>query len=180
MDCPEGSGHLNRGLADGWWARGGDRRLWVSHAAWFERYARSRRAAAAPRWGMSSVPVAVAGLQAGVPGVVAGSGPAAWARQRGWLAACWPVGVDVSAGGWPRAPLAGRVRAAFSAGSGRRRAGAGALGAAGLVISESVHRSGATLQLDPEAARLRAGGRLVFMAQDTLARMVPGAGSGDR
>ncbi len=77
------------------------RRLWDGHmSAWFERYARSRWAAAVPYWGMwcipqSRLPVLPAGL-ADVVAVELGCGSgyvSAWLARRG----ARPVGVDVSA-----------------------------------------------------------------------------------
>src|SRR5215471_9874883 len=77
------------------------RRQWDEHmSAWFERYARSRWAAAEPYWGIWRIPQSrLPVLPAGVAGEVAvefgcGSGyVSAWLAQRG----ARPVGVDVSA-----------------------------------------------------------------------------------
>lgn len=77
------------------------RRLWDEHmSGWFERYARSRWAAAEPYWGMwcipqSRLPVLPADL-ADVVAVELGCGSgyvSAWLARRG----ARPVGVDVSA-----------------------------------------------------------------------------------
>jgi SAM-dependent methyltransferase len=154
------------------------RRLWDQHmSAWFEWYARSRWAFAEPYWGMwcipqSRLPVLPAGL-AGVVAVELGCGSgyvSAWLARRG----ARPVGVDVSA---RQLAVARGLQAEFGlrfplvqADAERVPLGAGC---AGLVISEY----GASVWCDPyrwipEAARLlRPGGRLVFMAQSTLARM---------
>ena len=121
-------------------------------------------------------PVAVAG-PAGWPGWRGGGG----AGLRQWVRFAWlarrgarPVGVDVSA---RQLAVAHRLQAEFGlrfplvqADAERVPLGAGR---ADLVISEY----GASVWCDPyrwipEAARLlRPGGRLVFMAQSTLARM---------
>jgi len=77
------------------------RRQWDEHmAAWFERYARSRWAAAEPCWGIWCIPQSrLPVLPDGLAGTVAvefgcGSGyVSAWLAQRGVR----PVGVDVSA-----------------------------------------------------------------------------------
>src|SRR5215469_16307094 len=154
------------------------RRQWDEHmSAWFERYARPRWAAAEPYWGMwcipqSLLPVLPPGL-ADVAAVEFGCGSAyvsAWLARRG----ARPVGVDVSA---RQLAVAHRLQGEFGlrfplvqADAERVPLGAGC---AGLVISEY----GASVWCDPyrwipEAARLlRPGGRLVFMAQSTLARL---------
>jgi len=154
------------------------RRQWDEHmSAWFERYARSRWAAAEPYWGIWRIPQSrLPVLPAGLAGDVAvefgcGSGyVSAWLAQRG----ARPVGVDVSA---RQLAVARRMQGEFSlrfplvqADAERVPLGAGC---ADLVISEY----GASVWCDPyrwipEAARLlRPGGRLVFMAQSTLARL---------
>jgi SAM-dependent methyltransferase len=154
------------------------RRQWDEHmSAWFERYARPRWAAAEQYWGMwcipqSRLPVLPAGL-ADVAVVELGCGSAyvsAWLARRG----ARPVGVDVSA---RQLAIAHRLQGEFSLRFPLVQADAErvplAAGCADLVISEY----GASVWCDPyrwipEAARLlRPGGRLVFMAQSTLARM---------
>jgi len=154
------------------------RRQWDEQmSAWFERHARPRWAAAEPYWGMwcipqSLLPVLPSDL-AGVAAVEFGCGSAyvsAWLARRG----ARPVAVDVSA---RQLAVAHRLQGEFGlrfplvqADAERVPLGAGC---AGLVISEY----GASVWCDPyrwipEAARLlRPGGRLVFMAQSTLARL---------
>jgi SAM-dependent methyltransferase len=154
------------------------RRLWDEQmSAWFERYARSRWAAAEPYRGMwcipqSRLPVLPAGLADAVA-VELGCGSgyvSAWLARRG----ARPAGVDVSA---RQLAVAHRLQGEFGlrfplvqADAERVPLGAGC---AGLVISEY----GASVWCDPyrwipEAARLlRPGGRLVFMAQSVLARL---------
>lgn len=154
------------------------RRQWDERmSAWFERYARSRWAAAEPFWGIwcipqSLLPVLPADV-ADVAVVEVGCGSAyvsAWLARRG----ARPVGVDVSA---RQLAVARRLQDEFDLrfpliqGDAERVP----LGAAcaDLVISEY----GASTWCDPyrwipEAARLlRPGGQLVFMAQSTLAHM---------
>ncbi len=154
------------------------RRQWDERlSAWFERYAHPRWAATEPYWGMwcipqSKLPVLPADL-AGATAVELGCGSAyvsAWLARRG----ARPVGVDVSA---RQLATARRLQAEFALrfplvqGDAERVPLAAAC--ADLVISEY----GASLWCDPyrwipEAARLlRPGGRLVFMAESTLARM---------
>ncbi len=126
------------------------RRQWDEHmSAWFERYARSRWAAAEPYWGMwcipqSRLPVLPAGL-ADVAVVELGCGSAyvsAWLARRG----ARPVGVDVSA---RQLAIAHRLQGEFSlrfplvqADAERVPLGAGC---ADLVISEY----GASVWCDP-------------------------------
>ena len=145
-------------------------------SAWFERYARPRWAAAEPYWGMVHPSVAVASLacQRGRRG-----GGRARLRQRVRLgvagpprcAACW--GGCIGSAAECRAPPAGGVRPALPSGPRDAEQVPLSVGCADLVISEY----GASVWCDPyrwipEAARLlRPGGRLVFMAQSTLARM---------
>src|SRR5215470_12082320 len=101
MDCsPEPT--IDRGMAD---ETGGHvavtRRQWDEHmSAWFERYARSRWAAAEPYWGIWCIPQSrLPAMPDGLAGAVAmefgcGSGyVSAWLAQRG----AQPIGVDVSA-----------------------------------------------------------------------------------
>ncbi|HEV2256823.1 MAG TPA: class I SAM-dependent methyltransferase [Streptosporangiaceae bacterium] len=154
------------------------RRQWDEHmSAWFERYAHPRWAAAEPYWGMwcipqSRLPVLPAD-PAGAAAVELGCGTAyvsAWLARRG----ARPVGVDVST---RQLATARRLQAEFGLrfpllhGDAERVPLTAAC--ADLVISEY----GASLWCDPyrwipEAARLlRPGGRLVFMAESTLARM---------
>ncbi len=163
------------------------RRLWDEHmSAWFERYARSRWAAAEPYWGMwcipqSRLPVLPDGL-AGVTAVELGCGSgyvSAWLARRG----ARPAGVDISA---RQLAVAHRLQAEFGLRFPLVQADAERVpldaGCADLVISEY----GASVWCDPyrwipEAARLlRPGGRLVFMAQSTLAHVHPGARAGHR
>ena len=154
------------------------RRQWDGHlAAWFERYARSRWAAAEPYWGIWCIPQSrLAVLPAGLPGAVAvefGCGSAyvsAWLARRG----AHPVGVDISA---RQLDIARRLQGEFGLRFPLVQADAERVplraGCADLVISEY----GASVWCDPyrwipEAARLlRPGGRLVFMTQSTLARL---------
>jgi SAM-dependent methyltransferase len=154
------------------------RRAWDEHmSAWFERYAHSRWAAAEPYWGMWCIPQSRLPV---LPGDVAeatavelgcGSGyVSAWLARRG----ARPVGVDVSA---RQLAVAHRLQGEFGLSFPLVQADAERVpladGCAGLVISEY----GASVWCDPyrwipEAARLlRPGGRLVFLAQSTLARM---------
>jgi SAM-dependent methyltransferase len=146
-------------------------------SAWFERYARCRWAAAEPCWGIWCIPQSrLPVLPADLAGVVAvefgcGSGyVSAWLARRG----ARPVGVDISA---RQLAIAQRLQGEFGvpfplvqADAERMPLGAGC---ADLVISEY----GASVWCDPyrwipQAARLlRPGGRLVFMAPSTLARM---------
>ena len=154
------------------------RHLWDEHmSAWFERYARSRWAAAEPYWGMwcilqSRLPVLPTAL-ADVAAVELGCGSgyvSAWLARRG----ARPVAVDVSA---RQLAVAQRLQAEFGLCFPLVQADAERVplraGCADLVISEY----GASVWCDPyrwipEAARLlRPGGRLVFMAQSTLARL---------
>jgi SAM-dependent methyltransferase len=154
------------------------RRQWdESISAWFDRYAQPRWAAAEPYWGIWCVPQSrLPVLPADVDGattVELGCGSAyvsAWLARRGAHA----VGVDVSA---RQLATARRMQDEFDLrfplihGDAERVPLAG--GCADLVISEY----GASVWCDPyrwipEAARLlRPGGRLVFMAESTLARM---------
>lgn len=154
------------------------RRLWDEQmSAWFERYARSRWAAAEPYWGMwcipqSGLPVLPANL-ADAAAVELGCGSAyvsAWLARRG----ARPVGVDISA---RQLALAHSLQGEFGLRFPLIQADAERVplstGCADLVISEY----GASVWCDPyrwipEAARLlRPGGQLVFLAQSTLARM---------
>src|ERR1700733_11117265 len=154
------------------------RRQWDERmSAWFERYAHPRWAAAEPYWGMwcipqSRLPVLPAD-PAGAAAVELGGGSAyvsAWLARRG----ARPVGVDVSA---RQLATARRLQAEFGLRFPLVHADAEqaplASACADLVVSEY----GASLWCDPhrwlpEAARLlRPGGRLVFMAESTLARM---------
>ena len=154
------------------------RRQWDERmSAWFERYAHPRWAAAEPYWGMwcipqSRLPVLPAD-PAGAAAVELGCGSAyvsAWLARRG----ARPVGVDVSA---RQLATARRLQAEFGLRFPLVHADAEqaplASACADLVVSEY----GASLWCDPhrwipEAARLlRPGGRLVFMAESTLARM---------
>jgi SAM-dependent methyltransferase len=154
------------------------RRQWDERmSAWFERYARTRWAAAEPFWGIWCIPQSTLPVMpADVAGAVAvelgcGSGyVSAWLARRG---AC-PVGVDVSA---RQLAVARRLQDDFDLRFPLIQADAERvpLGAAcaDLVISEY----GASTWCDPyrwipEAARLlRPGGQLVFMAQSTLAHL---------
>src|SRR5260221_281260 len=154
------------------------RRQWDEQlSAWFERYARSRWAAAEPYWGMwcirkSRLPVLPADL-AGAAAVELGFGSgyvSAWLARRG----ARPVGVDVSTRQLATARrLQDEFSLCFPLVQGDAERVPLAAGCADLVISEY----GASVWCDPyrwipEAARpLRPGGRLVFMAQSTLARM---------
>jgi SAM-dependent methyltransferase len=154
------------------------RRQWDERmSAWFDRYARPRWAADEPYWGIwcisqSRLPVLPAS-PAGAAAVELGCGSAyvsAWLARRG----ARPVGVDVSA---RQLATARRMQDEFGLSFPLVQADAErvplAAGCADLVISEY----GASVWCDPyrwipEAARLlRPGGRLVFMAQSTLARM---------
>jgi len=154
------------------------RRHWDEHmSAWFEQGARPRWAAAEPYWGIWRIPQSrLPVLPADLAGVVAvefgcGSGyVSAWLARRG----ARPVGVDISA---RQLAVARRLQGEFGLRFPLIQADAERVplgtGCAGLVISEY----GASVWCDPyrwipEAARLlRPGGRLVFMAQSTLARM---------
>lgn len=154
------------------------RRQWDERmSAWFEQFARPRWAAAEPSWGIwripqSLLPVLPAHLS-GVAAVELGCGSAyasAWLARAG----ARPVGVDVSA---RQLGTARRMQDEFGQrfplvlGDAERVPLA--TGCADLVISEY----GASVWCDPyrwipEAARLlRPGGRLVFMAPSTLARL---------
>lgn len=154
------------------------RRAWDEHmSAWFERYAHSRWAAAEPYWGMWCIPQSrlpvLPGDVAEVTAVELGCGSgyvSAWLARRG----ARPVGVDISA---RQLAVAHRLQGEFGLRFPLVQADAERVpladGCAGLVISEY----GASVWCDPyrwipEAARLlRPGGRLVFLAQSTLARM---------
>jgi SAM-dependent methyltransferase len=154
------------------------RQQWDEHlSAWFERYARSRWAAAEPYWGIWRIPQArLPVLPADLAGVAAvelgcGSGyVSAWLARRG----ARPVGVDVSA---RQLATARGLQEEFGLRFPLVQADAErvplAAGRADLVISEY----GASVWCDPyrwvgQAARLlRPGGRLVFLAGSTLARM---------
>jgi SAM-dependent methyltransferase len=154
------------------------RRQWDEHlSAWFERHARARWAAAEPYWGMSCIPQSrLPVLPADVSGAAAvelGCGSAyvsAWLARRG----ARPVGVDVSA---RQLAVARRLQDEFGLRFPLIQGDAERVplrsGCADLVISEY----GASVWCDPyrwvpEAARLlRPGGRLVFMAESTLARL---------
>lgn len=154
------------------------RQVWDEHmSAWFERYAHARWAAAEPYWGMwcipqSQLPVLPADV-AEVPAVELGCGSgyvSAWLARRG----ARPVGVDISA---RQLAVAQRLQDEFGLHFPLVQADAERVplddACAGLVISEY----GAPVWCDPyrwipEAARLlRPDGRLVFLAQSTLARM---------
>ena len=154
------------------------RRQWDERlSVWFERYAHSRWAAAEPYWGMWCIPQSrlpvLPGDLADTTAVELGCGTAyvsAWLARVG----AHPVGVDISAS---QLATARRMQIEFGLrfplvhGDAERVPLAAAC--ADLVISEY----GASLWCDPyrwipEAARLlRPGGRLVFMAESTLARM---------
>jgi SAM-dependent methyltransferase len=154
------------------------RRQWDEQlSAWFERYALPRWAAAEPYWGMWCIPQSrLPVLPADLDGAVAvelgcGSGyVSAWLARRG----ARPVGVDIST---RQLATARRMQDEFGLyfplihGDAERVPLADAC--ADLVITEY----GASVWCDPyrwipEAARLlRPGGRLVFMAESTLARM---------
>ena len=154
------------------------RRHWDEHmSAWFEQGARPRWAAAEPYWGIWRIPQSrLPVLPADLADAVAvefgcGSGyVSAWLARRG----ARPVGVDISA---RQLAVARRLQGEFGLRFPLIQADAERVplgtGCAGLVISEY----GASVWCDPyrwipEAARLlRPGGRLVFMAQSTLARM---------
>ena len=108
------------------------RRQWDGHmSAWFERSARSRWAAAEPYWGILVYPpVAVPGLK--VEAWLRRGGGGVRLRQRSpvCLGVAGPRRRCIRSGSGHlgpaaghRAPLAGRVRPAFSAGPGRCRAG---------------------------------------------------------
>jgi SAM-dependent methyltransferase len=154
------------------------RRQWDQRmSTWFERYARPRWAAPEPYWGMWSIPQSrlpvLPADPAGADAVELGCGTAyvsAWLARRG----ARPVGIDISA---RQLATARRLQDEFGLrfplvhGDAERMPLASAC--ADLVISEY----GASLWCDPyrwvpEAARLlRPGGRLVFMAESTLARL---------
>ncbi|GAA1784290.1 hypothetical protein GCM10009682_03100 [Luedemannella flava] len=154
------------------------RRQWDGHvSAWFDQFAHARWAAFEPYWGMWRIPQSqLAVLPADVAGQAAvelgcGSGyVSAWLAGRG----ARPIGVDVSA---RQLATAHRLQDEFGVRFPLLLADAERVpladGSADLVISEY----GASVWCDPyrwlpEAARLlRPGGRLVFMAQSTLARM---------
>jgi SAM-dependent methyltransferase len=154
------------------------RRQWDEHmSAWFERYARPRWAATEPYWGIwcipqSRLPVLPAELD-GAATVEFGCGSgyvSAWLARRG----AYPVGLDVSA---RQLATARRLQDEFEVRFPLVQADAEGVplrtGCVDLVISEY----GASVWCDPyrwvpEAARLlRPGGRLVFMAASTLARL---------
>jgi SAM-dependent methyltransferase len=154
------------------------RRHWDEHlSSWFERSAHARWAATEPYWGIwcipqSRLPVLPADTD-GAAVVELGCGSAyvsAWLARRG----ARPVGVDVSA---RQLAVARRLQDEFGLHFPLIHGDAERVpltdGCADLVISEY----GASVWADPyrwipEAARLlRPGGRLVFMAESTLARM---------
>ena len=154
------------------------RRQWDEHVGdWFEQDAHARWTAVEPYWGMwrvpqSRLPVLPAEL-AGLSVVELGCGTgyvSAWLARGG----ARPVGVDVSA---RQLGTARRLQDAVGPRFPLLLADAERVplrdGCADLVISEY----GASVWCDPyrwipEAARLlRPGGRLVFMAQSTLARL---------
>src|SRR2546421_3888658 len=154
------------------------RRQWDEQmSAWFDRYARPRWAATEPYWGMwcilqSRLPVLPA-EPAGLTAVELGCGSgyvSAWLARRG----ARPVGVDVSA---RQLATAHRMQDEFDLRFPLVQADAERVplrtGCADLVVNEY----GASVWCDPyrwipEAARLlRPGGRLVFMAPSTLARL---------
>lgn len=154
------------------------RRQWDEHmSAWFDRYARSRWEATEPYWGMWCVPQSrLPVLPADVDGADAvefgcGSGyVSAWLARRG----ARPVGVDVSARQLATAHrMQGEFGLRFPLVQGDAERMPLRAGCTDLVISEY----GASAWCDPyrwvpEAARLlRPGGRLVFLAQSTLARL---------
>src|SRR6516162_9493352 len=141
------------------------RRQWDEHmSAWFERNARSRWAAAEPYWGIWCIPQSQLPV---LPEDLAGAVTVEFGCGSGYVSA-WQLAI------------ARRVQGEFGlwfplvqADAERVPLGAGC---ADLVISEY----GASVWCDPyrwipEAARLlRPGGRLVFMAQSTLARLCMG------
>jgi SAM-dependent methyltransferase len=154
------------------------RRQWDEHmSAWFDRYAHPRWAADEPYWGMWCIPQSrlpiLPAEPAGAVAVELGCGSAyisAWLTRRG----ARPVGVDVSS---RQLATARRMQEEFGLRFPLVHADAERVpltaACADLVISEY----GASVWCDPyrwipEAARLlRPGGRLVFMAESTLARM---------
>ena len=154
------------------------RRQWDERlSAWFERYARARWAAAEPYWGMWCIPQSQLPVlppdAAGATAVELGCGSAyvsAWLARRG----AHPIAVDISARQLAVARrLQDEVGPRFPLIQGDAERVPLRTGCADLVISEY----GASVWCDPyrwipEAARLlRPGGRLVFMAESTLARL---------
>lgn len=160
------------------------RRQWDEHmSGWFDRYAPRRWAATEPFWGMWCIPQQrLAVLPAELTGVAAvelGCGSAyvsAWLARRG----AHPVGVDVST---RQLATARRMQEEFGPRFPLVQADAERVPLADRCADLVISEYGASVWCDPyrwvpEAARLlRPGGRLVFMAPSTLARMcVPDEG----
>jgi SAM-dependent methyltransferase len=165
------------------------RRQWDERlSSWFDQRAHQRWGAAEPVWGMWSIPQSrlpiLPAHPAGLTTVELGCGSAyvsAWLARRG----ARPVGVDVSA----RQLASGRrLQAEYGLRFPLIHADAEHVPLADRCADVVLSEYGASVWCDPyrwipEAARLlRPGGRLVFMAESTLARLCqsPGGAVSDR